>query len=52
MGELGPWAGSAKQRVCPMHGRHGEQLKEHAGSALPALPVVGWGLQCQRRFCL
>lgn len=35
-----------------MHRRHGEQLKEHAGSAAPALPVVGWGLQCQRHFCL
>lgn len=48
---LGPWTGSAKQRVCPTHGRHEEQLKEHTSSAVPALPVVGWGLQCRRHFC-
>lgn len=49
---LGPWPGRARQRVCPVHGRHEEQLKEHASSAAPALPVVGWGLQCRRHVCL
>lgn len=36
----------------PYMGVMRSRLKEHAGSAVPALPVVGWGLQCQRHFCL